>query len=408
MPSGWLDFTFIFVFRHIVPGFENVAFTAGIGLLLVSLLRRLCSQWLTQLGEVRLRRLVLLLALVKGGVNLICGSSFRAIPGTRVTFGLQVPNPSDLLHLAHPQDYSFLHPTQATFLVSLVIAAYALFRLALRVYGVTATARYARLLRVEPAPETAAIIAGLIRECAESESVRNPRLADIPISVIDSGAASEHLSTPIVIGYFRPSIVIDTWWSDLAHTNQELLRAALAHELMHVLHGHHRMRWCLLWLSDIAALSGLGPVIVREVIACDEVQCDIESTSSIAGIQWLARAIQSATSRNTDGERMIRAADNDTASHVSVAGSSTASPKQADAVAVRLSGIDLSSPRFASLLKRRLSALLEHAEHLASHNTSPRHRFVFWLVKTLSLIPFVAISLVLVAVCLVRIYFHPA
>ncbi len=331
----------VLVLRHLAIGAENVAFTLAAGFAVVWLMQRLdFSGQITFSKAYALRRFVCFAALLKGAIYTLAGLSMKKGQAGSFSYGFQFPDPRSLLVWHDPPSASLLHPTKATYWIVSLLLAFAAARLIARINGVRATLNYAESLRLPLSEEESATLQCIVRDCADY--LKKPELRHVPIEVIHSAEISTSLGgLPLVVGVANPRIVIDAWWLELSHTHSEAFHAAIRHELMHIAYGHHRSRWLLLWLRDVAALTGLGNQTFNELLACDEIICDTRSTRSASDAKAMSQAIWLAH------ERLVKAN----------ASFPLAAANRETEVFARLSGIHADASKIDKLQIRRLRTI---------------------------------------------------
>ena len=395
------------LFRHILIGAENLVFTAGLGLLLLGLLKLLdLGRLVSPLGWVKLRRLALYVALFKGGLYTLCGSSFVPLPPYHVAVGMQIPDPTDLFILHGAPVSSPLHQTSASATVTLLLLGYAAVQLMVRLLGVRQSLRHAELLSVRLDEAGSERLRAIVQDTAAA--LGRAKLGETRVCVVGEGSLSSGLALPLTIGYSRPQIVIDTWWLSLSESRPDLLRAALRHEMMHIAHGHHRTRWWLLWLRDLAWLTGLGTLAMREIVSADELQCDRESSPNLSSVKALAETIAAAGRRDDELQSLYDAP-------ALTFGYSRLQFAAIDETAARLSGFGWRRGALKTLQERRLESLLSQASRLAAGTRvigQDRRTLASKLGRAASVLASIAacaiISALLLIVAALRVYVHPA
>ncbi len=429
MLSNWLDLISIFVCRHVLIGLENLVVTAGVGLFLLRCMSLLdVGHLLSQSRLISLRQFVLMIALAKGAAYTLAGSSFEGYSSQRLVCGAQIPDLLSGFGMPSVPESSPLHPTHATSLVAAVLLGYAAFRFVVRVYGMKISVAHSIFLRLPLDAAVQAKLDTIVQECAIA--AKKPRLARTPIYVVPAlpptpGSAGKPnrpiLELPVVVGFWHPRIVIDTWWASLLFTDQDQLRAVIAHEIAHIRRGHHRLRWLMLWLRDVAVLTGMGSAIADEIVACGEFQADTDSAHTLPNVKSLASAIQSALRQDEAGpeQNSITSAQSNPpipAARVPESGhiaSSYAVPVASENASL-LTGLRRTSQSVMSLQQRRMQLLLRRAMKLAqstsaSHSEAPRWQKALELGACLVSVTAVTLfSLLLLVVVAVRVYVHPA
>ena len=379
----------VLLLRHLAIGAENVAFTLAAGFAVIWLMQRLdFSGRITFSRAYVLRRFVCFAALLKGTIYTLAGLSMKKGQGGSFSYGFQFPDPRSLFVWHDPPGASLLHPTKATFWIVSLLFAFAAMRLVARVNGVRTTLNYAESLRLPLSEDESATLRSIVQDCADY--LKKPTLRFVPIETIHS---AENLSSfsglPLVVGAVQPRIVIDKWWLELSHTHGEAFHAAIRHELMHIALGHHRSRWLLLWLRDVAALTGLGHQTFDELLACDEIICDTRSTRSVSDAKAMAQAIWLAHQRLVETIASFPPA---TASH--------------DAeVFARLSGVHADASKIDKLQIRRLRTLAERLdvdEPIATRTLPSKLMTRLSSAATLTLL--LPLGILLGAVLLCRVY----
>ena len=274
----------VFFGRHWLVAITNAAVTALLGLGLVKIASTGRALRLSPLNSLRLRRFVLLCALYKGALFLMLGISFSHSRPFPVFWGIQIPNPRELLCLVPASSTSIWHPTSASKWVSILLVGAASvflmwrgFQLIKSLHALNALLRFeesARDERVDAIFQRAATALDL----SPSSNLPAVILADVPYP------------TPMLVGLRHPYLLLSPRLARVL-TEQEL-EMAFRHELAHFRHHDQWWRWLFVWLEDVGRLNLLSGRLGGLALDAEEELCDRVAVHSPQEALILASAIQ--------------------------------------------------------------------------------------------------------------------
>ena len=278
-----LNLLAVFFARHWLVAITNAALTALLGLGLIRLARRWRALGFSTLQLLRLRRFVLLAALYKGALFLLLGVSLRGMWQQPLIFGLQIPDPRQLLGLVPTSSESIWHPAAATEEVSLLLLGISFVFLGRRaVQLVRAKQALNAILRVRgdlPPPR----ISDLLQRAAAALPL--PTGFRLPTVIL----AEVEYPTPMLVGVSRPYILLSPALASIL-TDAEL-DMALRHELAHFRQHDHWWRWLFTWLEDVGRLNLLSHQLGVLALDLEEELCDRSSVHSPQEAVAMAAAI---------------------------------------------------------------------------------------------------------------------
>ncbi|MBV9852061.1 MAG: M56 family metallopeptidase [Armatimonadetes bacterium] len=384
----------VFLARHWVLAVANAALTALLGLGALRLVRRLSLGPSIEDWHLRLRHFVLLAALCKGAFYLILGDNHRFRSGRPVGFGLQLPSPFDLLHLAPRASYSVYsvwRPTMATELVGPLLAGADLVLLLRRGLQLAALLSWLGSLPCvrpgaagvpptgrdwpRPAPEPAEglrpaqgplgeRVEEALRRAAAALGLAAPR--GLPRLVL----AELPAPTPLLLGLWRPYLLLaPSFAATLSDAEMEM---ALRHELAHLRRHDHWWRWLLLWVEDLGRLNPLTSWLSREAMEQEEAFCDRQAVSSARDAADLAQAIVKCR-RHLRGLRAQWAAPRRAGPVPAAAPPLPDALALPDAVLPMLLGQEWGHQDPDAVLRRRLARLLAQAQGAPPARASALH-----------------------------------
>lgn len=274
----------VFFGRHWLVAISNAALTALLGLGLVRGASRWSALGFSPIQLLRLRRFVLLTALYKGALYLLLGVSLRGIWQQSLIYGIQLPDPREILGLVPERPDSIWHPTAATKDVSLILLGIAFVFLSVRAVQL---ARYRQALNTLRCLGTEALpprINTLLRKAAAALALpahfRMP-----PLILTETG-----LPTPMLVGFHHPFLLLSPALA--ANLTDLELEMAFRHELVHVRQHDHWWRWLFTWLEDVGRLNLLAGRLGVIAVDLEEEICDRISVLSPQEALALATAIR--------------------------------------------------------------------------------------------------------------------
>lgn len=279
-----LDLVAVFLAQHWLVAITNSAMTALLGLGLLHWAGKWRVLGFSSMQLLRLRRFVSLTALYKGALYLLLGVSLRGLNHQALIYGVQLPDPSDLLGFVPTSTESVWYPTAATKEVSLLLLAISFGFLAGRVVQFV---RYRRvlgtflLLNAEVPPPR---IKTLLRHAAVALSL--PDRLTLPVVILEE---VEH-PTPLLVGVCRPYLLLSPALASFL-TDAEL-EMAFRHELAHFRQHDQWWRWLFTWLEDVGRLNVLSSHLGVLALDLEEELCDRCSAQSPQEALALATAIR--------------------------------------------------------------------------------------------------------------------
>jgi Zn-dependent protease with chaperone function len=293
--------------RHWLIGFENAALTLLLGSGLVVVIRSVAGPIASPKTILGLRRTVYLAALYKSALYFILGDSLlitRYIG--RVSCGVQFPDPYDLIWSEYRTIYSIWRPAPLTADVSFLLIVYMLGRLAQRAVSMRQVRRAVSECVMPLDPDVADHVSTLLGRAAGA--ISRSDLASTTIVVVEESFKG----SPFVVGFRNPHIVIA---SSLLHRlleHDQLLEAALRHELMHIARRDHIFRWIQVCFADVSSLLVVSSRLNIGAIGFEEQLCDIGAIKEPADAKHLSMAIVEASRSDSfknvgfaDGSRAV-------------------------------------------------------------------------------------------------------
>ena len=272
----------VFFERHWLVAITNAVLTALLGLGLLGWARKWRALKLSPLDCLRLRRFVLLCALYKGALFLLLGLSFNRMRQFPLVYGIQIPDPRDVLLLAPIGPLSIWHPTSASKVVSLLLVGGAtLFLIRRGIQFIRSTRALRTLLHLGGSTESTNKI---LKQAATALGLSDVQglpaivLVDVPYP------------TPMLVGLRRPYILLAP---QLVHRLSEAeLEMALRHELAHFQRRDHWWRWLFTWLEDVGRLNLLSGQLGVLALDSEEELCDRMAVRTPQEALTLASAIR--------------------------------------------------------------------------------------------------------------------
>jgi len=283
----------VFLARHWLVGITNATLTATLGLGLLRWARALPALKMSVLDLLRLRRVVLLCAILKGALFLLIGVSFHRVTQFPLIFGIQLPDPLDLLFLAPIGRDSVWFPTSASKAVTLLLVGAATFFLIRRALQASRSIRALRdLLHLGSSPEIGGgslelvVVSRILGRAAAAMGLTDTDPGGLPSIVL----AEIPYPTPMLVGLQRPSILIAPRLVQLL--SEPELEMALRHELAHFRRRDHWWRWVFSWLEDVGRLNPLSDWLGVLALDSEEELCDRMAIRTPQDALALASAIR--------------------------------------------------------------------------------------------------------------------
>jgi len=274
-----LHFLAVFFARHWLAGVLNGGLTLLLGLTLLRTTRRLFSP----LRVLELRHLILLVSLYKGAFYLVLGDSLHAHASPWLLWGVQMPDPVEVLYVTRQSQDSIWHPATAAEWVGGILMGLTLVALLRRAWELRRSTRdlasYSRLGGAPQAPRYSAVLRRAAREVGLSAEHPLPRLL----------LAEVNYPTPLLLGVRHPYILLTP--SLAASLSEQELEMAFRHELVHFRRRDHWRHWLLTWVGDVGCPNPLTRHLGAIASQTEEDICDRMAVHSSQDAQALAGAI---------------------------------------------------------------------------------------------------------------------
>ncbi len=271
----------VFVVRHCIIGFLNIALTTLLGLGLIFLARRL--RLISLMLFVRARLFLLLCALTKSTFYLLVGDNQKVSDNAPTDIGIQLPSPAEVLFLVPQTAHSILHVGWLScYVIGLLvgISTFLLLHRALFVWRATQQlTAFARLDNSSPPAHVSQALRDAAAAIGLSPSARLPAL--LLVNLVPPA--------PMLLGVFQPRLILPPQLIDIL--TREELELIIRHELAHFKRRDHWGRWLLKWIEDTGRPNLLGGAVGFSIVEQQEALCDMLAVRSAKDAVWLSRAL---------------------------------------------------------------------------------------------------------------------
>lgn len=225
--------------------------------------------------------------IIQGALFLVLGDSMPSPARDLYEWGLQVPDPIELVNFRVQTADSIWHPTTITQWVSIVLIGFALVSL---LHQALAMARSERALCVLEQTGSGQPDDRVTRLLAQAATVMRLPMANLPPVLL----VELPCPTPLLIGVRSARVLLSPCLA--ATLNDAELELAFRHELAHYQRRDHWWRWLLLWVESIGRPILLSGILSAAAVTAEEELCDRQAVLTPRDAAILAQAIRHSTS----------------------------------------------------------------------------------------------------------------